>query len=142
LQPLLTRNIHLDEGTSHPKNWLDCIKSRNLAVGDVANGDRSATVCHLGNIAIRTGRKVRWDPEREQILGDPEQAAMLNRPSRAPGKSPHGWRGSSCPACRWCGPHPPVPCTTAAYPLILLTADEFFERATVRACRFTTAGWE
>jgi len=90
LQPLLTRNIHLDEGTSHPKNWLDCIKSRDLPVGDVANGHRSATVCHLGNIAIRTGRKVRWDPEREQILGDQEQAAMLNRPYRAPWKFPHG----------------------------------------------------
>ena len=40
---------------NHPQNWLDCIKSRKLPVCDVEIGHRSATVCHLGNIAVRTG---------------------------------------------------------------------------------------
>jgi hypothetical protein len=47
-------------------------------------GHRSATVCHLGNIAVRTGRKVTWDPEKEQIVGDDEAATMLDRTHRSP----------------------------------------------------------
>ena len=49
-------------------------------------GHRSATVCHLGNIALRTGRKLTWDPAKEQIVGDSEANAMLTRPYRAPWK--------------------------------------------------------
>ena len=41
-------------------------------------GHRSATVCHLGNIAIRTGRKITWDPAKEQIVGDTEAATMVD----------------------------------------------------------------
>jgi hypothetical protein len=50
----------------------------------VAIGHRSATVCHLGNIAIRVGRKIAWDPVKERIVGDSEAAAMLSRPYRSP----------------------------------------------------------
>src|SRR5262249_24475407 len=42
-------------------------------------GHRSATVCHLGNISIRTGRKITWDPAKEQIVGDKEAAAMVTK---------------------------------------------------------------
>ena len=51
-------------------------------------GHRSATVCHLGNIAIRLGRPIRWDPVKEQIVGDTEAAAMQSRPYRDPWKLP------------------------------------------------------
>ena len=54
----------------------------------MAIGHRSATVCHLGNIAIRTGRKLTWDPAKEQIVGDKEAAAMLSRPYRKPWELP------------------------------------------------------
>ena len=47
-------------------------------------GHRSATVCHLGNLAVRLGRKLTWDPAKEEIAGDPEAARMLDRPYRAP----------------------------------------------------------
>ena len=57
-------------------------------VCDVAIGHRSATVCHLGNIAIRTGRKIAWDPAAETIVGDPEAAKMLSRPYRTPWRLP------------------------------------------------------
>jgi predicted dehydrogenase len=53
--------------TNHYQNFLDCIKSRKMPVCDVEIGHRSATVCHLGNIAIRTGLKLTWDPAKEKF---------------------------------------------------------------------------
>ncbi|MFO0983332.1 MAG: hypothetical protein U1E76_16625 [Planctomycetota bacterium] len=47
-------------------------------------GTRSATVCHLGNIAMRLGRKLRWDTGSEQFLGDEEANRFLMRPMRHP----------------------------------------------------------
>ncbi len=69
---------------NHFQNWVDCIKSREKPIADVAIGHRSATVCHLGNIAVRTGRKLLWNAEREFIQGDDEAQAMLSRPYREP----------------------------------------------------------
>ena len=68
----------------HVRNFIECIKSRNLPVSDVEQGHQVATACHLGNIALRTGRKLRWDADKEQIIGDRESAAMLERPYRKP----------------------------------------------------------
>jgi hypothetical protein len=68
----------------HYKHFLECIKSRQKPITDVEVGHRSATVCHLGNIAVRLQRKIQWDPVKEQIVGDNEAAAMLTRPWRAP----------------------------------------------------------
>ncbi len=77
-------DVHLYVSKNHHQNWLDCIKSRELPICDVAIGHRSATVCHLGNIAVRTGHKLTWDPVKQEIIGDPEAAAMLQRPYRSP----------------------------------------------------------
>ena len=85
-RPIGEKDVHLYESTNHDQNWLDCIKSRELPVCDVAIGHRSATVCHLGNIAIRTGRKIKWDPAKEQIMGDQEANQMVRRPYRSPWK--------------------------------------------------------
>ncbi len=76
--------IKLYVSTGHHKNWLECIKSRKLPICDVEIGHRSASVCHLGNIAIRTGRKITWDPAKEQIIGDVEAAKMVGKPYREP----------------------------------------------------------
>jgi hypothetical protein len=73
---------------SHHGNWLECIRSRKLPICDVAIGHRSATVCHLGNIALRAGKKIAWDPVKEAIESDSETAAMVSRPYRAPWKLP------------------------------------------------------
>jgi hypothetical protein len=54
----------------------------------VAIGHRSATVCHLGNIAIRTGRKIIWDPAKQEIIGDAEASRRLSYTYRAPWKLP------------------------------------------------------
>jgi len=82
--PLAKGDVHLSVSVNHHRNWLDCVKSRALPICDVAIGHRSATVCHLGNIAARTGRKLTWDPVAQAIIGDPEAASMLARPYRAP----------------------------------------------------------
>jgi hypothetical protein len=50
-------------------------------------GHRSATVCHLGNIAVRSGKVIRWDPNTEQIL-DAELARWVSKPYRPPWKLP------------------------------------------------------
>ena len=65
-------------------DWEDCIRSGKLPVADVEIGHRTATVCHLGNIALRLGRKVRWDPVREEIQGDQEASTRIGKPYRAP----------------------------------------------------------
>jgi hypothetical protein len=59
-----------------------------LPICDVAIGHRSATVCHLGNIAIRTGRKIQWDPAKEIVIGDAEAAKLTTKEYRAPWKLP------------------------------------------------------
>ena len=68
----------------HARNFLDCIKSRELPISDVEGGHRTAVACHLANISLRLGRKIRWDAENEEIVGDREASAMLERPYRQP----------------------------------------------------------
>jgi len=82
--PLSASDVHLEVSKNHHQNFLDCVKSRKRPIADVEIGHRSATVCHLGNIAIRLGRKIQWDPKLERIIGDDQAAAMLSRPYRAP----------------------------------------------------------
>ncbi len=78
--------IKLKESKGHHANWLECIKSRELPVADVEIGHRSATVCHLGNIAIRHGKKITWDAAKEQIVGDADAAKWLTKEYRKPWK--------------------------------------------------------
>ena len=69
----------------HTRNFVDCIKSRRRPNADVEDGHYAAVGCHLANISLRLGgRKLRWDAEKEEILGDREASAMLVRPYRPP----------------------------------------------------------
>ncbi len=70
--------------SNHLRNWLDCIKSRQQPVAHVEIGHRSATVCHLGNIARWTGRRLRWDPVKEVFPDDAGANAFLDRVRRKP----------------------------------------------------------
>jgi hypothetical protein len=58
--------------------------SRERCICDVEIGHRSVTVCHLGNIAIKLGRELHWDPKTEMFVNDEEANRMLDRPRRAP----------------------------------------------------------
>jgi predicted dehydrogenase len=69
---------------SHVGNWIECIKTRARPVADVEIGHRSITVCHLGNIARWTGRKLRWDPAQEVFLDDADANQYLDRERRKP----------------------------------------------------------
>ena len=77
-------DLRLYQSDDHVRNFLDCVKSRRDPVAPVEVGHRSSTVCHLGNVAVRLGRNVTWDPEKEEFPGDAEANAMLTRPMRAP----------------------------------------------------------
>ena len=76
------------QNENHIQNWLECIRSRQRPRADVEIGHRSATVCHLGNIARWAGRKLRWDPIREIFPDDAEANAYLDRPRRKPYQLP------------------------------------------------------
>ncbi len=66
------------------RNFLDCVKSRQDPYFPVEIGHRVATVCHLANLSIRLGRRLNWDPEKEQFVGDAEATALMSRPMREP----------------------------------------------------------
>jgi len=90
-QSLLRKRVgpegtHLYKSGNHYANWLDSIRKRQKPVCDVEIGCRSATVCHLGIIAHRLGRPLKWDPVRERFVGDDEADRLLSRPIRSPWK--------------------------------------------------------
>lgn len=74
----------LDATPLHAKHFIECVRSRKPPIVDVEKGHRSSAVAHLGNIAFRTGRKIRWDPAKEQIVGDPDASRLLGRRARKP----------------------------------------------------------
>ena len=68
----------------HARHWIDCIKSRKRTVADIEDGHQVAVSCHLANLSLKLGRKVQWDAEKEEIIGDREANAYLVRPYRKP----------------------------------------------------------
>lgn len=86
-EPLGAGDVHLYESPGHHRDWLNCIRSRRRPICDVEIGCRSATVCHLGNIAIRTGKTIHWDPKREVVTNDESLNRWLRKPYRTPWKS-------------------------------------------------------
>ncbi len=69
---------------NHYRNFLDCIKTREETAAPVEVGHRSASICHLGNIAMKVKRKIQWDPVKEQVINDEAANRMLDRERRAP----------------------------------------------------------
>ncbi|MGA2069915.1 MAG: Gfo/Idh/MocA family oxidoreductase [Sedimentisphaerales bacterium] len=76
--------IHLYESKDHHQNFLDCVKSRRETITPPEVAHRSLTPALLGEIAMLTGRKLKWNPEKEEIIGDEEASRMLSRPMRSP----------------------------------------------------------
>jgi len=77
-------DIHLYVSTDHHGNWLTSIQTRQPAVTTVEVAHRSTSACILSWIAMKLGRKLRWDPVKEEFLGDPEANAMRSRLERKP----------------------------------------------------------
>jgi len=76
--------VHLYKSTSHVGNLLECIRSRAETVAPVEIGHRTCTACLLGLIAMKLGRRLKWDPDRERFIADPEADRWISKPMRAP----------------------------------------------------------
>jgi len=76
--------IHLYKSNDHKQNFLDCVKTRSKTVAPAEVAHRSIMVGHLGVIAIKLGRKLKFDPEKERFINDPEADRLLSRPMRSP----------------------------------------------------------
>ena len=75
------------EAMPDPEPWPDfpeAVKTRQMTGGSAEAGHRSATILHLANISIRVGRKIHYDPVKEEIIGDEEANRLVNQPMRAP----------------------------------------------------------
>ena len=83
--PLTDKETHLYESKDHFQNFIDGILTGSRTATDCEVSHRSISIAHLANIGLRLGREtLRWDPAKEQVVGDDEANAMLSRPMRAP----------------------------------------------------------
>jgi len=69
---------------AHIGAFIDAVRSRKRPVADVEEGHLTAAMCHLGNIATRLGRSLRWDAEKEECVGDAEANGRLHYEYRKP----------------------------------------------------------
>ena len=76
--------IHLYESKDHHGNWLECMKTRQQTIAPVEVAHRSCSACLLHHIAMKTNRKLHWDPVKERFRNDDEANAMLARHQRWP----------------------------------------------------------
>jgi len=74
--------IKLKVSSNHQLNFLDAIQGKVESVSDLDSAIRSDIICHLSDIAIRTGKEVKWDVAKESIVGDDRQVAMMKRAMR------------------------------------------------------------
>ena len=77
-------DVHLLESPRHDQNFVDAVKSRQDPVSTIEHAVRSDVITHICDVAVRTGRKITWDPKQEIIVGDAEASKRLHRPMRAP----------------------------------------------------------
>jgi len=82
-EPIGAKEKHVYPSSSHHKNWLECIKSGKETICPAEIGHRSASICHLGNIGYRLGRKLKWDPAKEVFVDDSTANKELSRENRA-----------------------------------------------------------
>jgi predicted dehydrogenase len=83
-EPLPANAERLVVSNNHMGNFFDCLRSRNAPICEAEIGHRSASICHLGVIAMRLGRKLRWDPQKEVFIADDEANKWLKREMREP----------------------------------------------------------
>lgn len=76
--------FHFKVSDDHHGNWLESIKDNKNPIAPVEEAHRSCTACLLHHIAMKLDRKIRWNPDKEEFVNDPEAAAMLSRPQRKP----------------------------------------------------------
>ena len=72
----------IDAIKNHMGNFYDCTLSRKTPISDVVSQHRSVSLCHLGNIAMRVGTKLTWNPQTEQFSDSPAATKLLSREQR------------------------------------------------------------
>jgi len=81
---LRSGEVHLYQSRDHHANFLECVKSRAATIAPVEVAHRTISICHIANIAMRLGRKLKWDPDKERFVGDAEADRYLARAVRSP----------------------------------------------------------
>jgi predicted dehydrogenase len=76
--------IHLYDSPEQHRNWLESIQNNKQTISHAEIAHRSCSACLLAHTAMKLGRKLKWDPKKEQFINDKEANAMLSRPQRAP----------------------------------------------------------
>jgi len=82
--PLSADDLRLPEGKGQERNFIECVRTRETPVSNIDDAVHSDVISHLGDIAIRAGRKITWDPVKEEIIDDAEASRMLTRAMREP----------------------------------------------------------
>ena len=83
-QQIAPNQIHLYKSNNHYADWLNAIRTRSKPICDVEIGCHSVIVCHIGNIAYKLGRPLKWDSKREVFIRDSEANRLLSRAMRKP----------------------------------------------------------
>jgi predicted dehydrogenase len=83
-EPLPAKAEKLYVSANHMGNFFDCVRSRKPPICDAEIGHRSASVCHLGVISIRLGRRLNWNPEKEAFVNDQQAESYVAREMRKP----------------------------------------------------------
>jgi predicted dehydrogenase len=76
--------VHLYQSNDQHGNWLECIKSRKAPIAPAEIGHRACSTCLIHHIAMKTKRRLYWDPVKEHFKNDDDANCMLSRPQRAP----------------------------------------------------------
>ncbi len=76
------RGVQVYKSPGHYQDFFKCIRTRAKTIMNIEAGHRVASVCILGNVSYRLGRKLEWDPVAEKVIGDEQANLMLNRPGR------------------------------------------------------------
>ena len=69
---------------SEKQDFIDAVKTRGQTLEDAANGHCTTSLCLLGHIAIRTGGKLQWDPDKERFVGNRAANELLDKAIRTP----------------------------------------------------------
>jgi predicted dehydrogenase len=76
--------VRLPVSRNHFGNFVDCVLNREQPVSSLESGISSDIISHMGNICIRTGETLKWDPIKETVVGSVDAVNMMHRPMRAP----------------------------------------------------------
>ena len=83
-QPLGPDEVHLYRNAGHSDNFLECVRTRKRPICDARTAHRGASIMLLGDIAERLRRRLKWDPAREQFVGDDEANRLVSAAKRPP----------------------------------------------------------